>query len=103
MCKLVEEEQKVNRRVECRFYEHKYKNVPGDTTSTMQHHIKGCGRIKRAKGKASGLILICESSEHDENEVISKGWGKYCQFKSRELLAKMIIVHELYFMFVKYQ
>jgi hypothetical protein len=98
-----EGEQEVNRRVECKFYEQKYKYVPGGTTSTMQRHIKGCGRIKRAKGKISGLIPICESSEHGENEVISKGWEKYCQFKSRELLAKMITAHELSFMFTEYQ
>jgi BED zinc finger len=103
LCKLAEGEQEVNRRVECKFCEQKYKYVPGGTTSTMQRHIKGCGRIKRAKGKISGLIPICESSEHGENEIISKGWGKYCQFKSRELLSKMITVHELPFMFAEYQ
>jgi hypothetical protein len=56
---------------------------------------------KRAKGKTAGLITI---SEQDDNEVMSSVWvnGKWDPMKDRELLAKMIVGHELPFLFSEY-
>jgi hypothetical protein len=75
--------------------------VHGGTTSHLWRHLDSCGLYKRAKGKTSDLITI---SEKDDNEVVSSTWinGKWDQMKDRELLAKMIVGHELSFMFSEY-
>jgi hypothetical protein len=75
--------------------------VHGVTTSHLWSHLGSCGLYKRAKGKTAGLITI---SEQDDNEVVSSVWvnEKWDPMKDRELLAKMIVGHELPFFFSEY-
>jgi hypothetical protein len=76
-----------------------YKVVHGGTTSYLWHHLGSYGLYKRAKDKTLGLITI---SEQGDNETVSsicinKKWDP---MKNRELLAKMIVGHELSFLFL---
>jgi BED zinc finger len=87
--------------IRCVYCRKQYKVVHGGTTSHLWRHLGSCGLYKRAKGKTAGLITI---SEQDDNEVVSPVWvnGKWDPMKDRELLAKMIVGHELPFLFSEY-
>jgi hypothetical protein len=67
----------------------------------LWRHLSSCDLYKRAKNKTSGLITI---SEQSDNEVVSSAWvnEKWDQMKDRELLTKMIVSHELLFIFSEY-
>jgi hypothetical protein len=60
----------------------------------------GLPYFKRSKGKTQGLIRF-ESCESGNVNELNKTRG-YDQMKCREIIAKMIIAHELPFAFVKY-
>jgi BED zinc finger len=85
---------------QCNYCEKKYKAVIGGPTSTLQRHLQGCPYFKRSKGKTQGLIRFesCESGNVNELNT-TRG---YDQMKCREIIAKMIIAHELPFAFVEY-
>ena len=90
--------------MQCSYCNDRYKEVEGGTTSHLWRHLEGCGAYKRYQGKTSGFITINESDRQGENEVTSKIWmnAKWYLIKDRDFLAKMIIAHELPFMFDEY-
>jgi hypothetical protein len=73
-------------------------SVIGSPTSTLKRHIQICGYIKREKGKKKGLITLGSCGSDNVAEFTSGG----DQMKCREIIAKMIIAHELPFSFVEY-
>jgi BED zinc finger len=77
-----------------------YKVVMGGPTTTLQRHLQACPYFKRSKGKTQGLIKFesCESGTIPE----LNSSRSYDQMKCREIMAKMIIAHELPFAFVEY-
>ncbi|XP_078153945.1 zinc finger BED domain-containing protein RICESLEEPER 2-like [Carex rostrata] len=94
-------------KAECQYCKQRYKVAEGGTTSTLLRHVKKCSRIKRFKGNDSGMLPLDDSmlTSVKEGEGVDTGivdYGKYDHAKSRELLAKALICHELPFMFTEY-
>jgi BED zinc finger len=85
---------------QCNYCSKMYKAVIGGPTSTLQRHLQSCGWFKRSKGKRQGLIRF-ESCESGTVLELNTNRG-YDQMKYREIMAKMIIAHELPFVFVEY-
>jgi len=98
----VKEKGKMVKKLECIHCRKKYLAVIGGPTTTLRRHIQQCACIKRAKGKKKGLINF-ESCESVNTTGFNYSSGSYDQMKCREILAKMIIAHELSFSFVEYQ
>jgi hypothetical protein len=78
-----------------------YKVMMGGLTITLQRHLQVCPYFKRSKGKTQALIRFesCESNGVVSKMNLSRG---YDQMKCKEIMAKMIIAHELPFAFVEY-
>jgi hypothetical protein len=90
------------KKLECIHCKQKYVTVIEGPTSNLKWYIQQCACIKRAKGKKKGLINF-ESCESANATGFNYPTGGYDQMKYREILAKMIITHELPFSFVEYQ
>jgi BED zinc finger len=88
------------KKVKCLYCKKEYMSVIGGPTSTLKRHIQTCGYIKRAKEKKKGLITLGSCGSDNVAELTSG--GGYDQMKCREIIAKMIIAHELPFSFVEY-
>ncbi|KAJ1703531.1 hypothetical protein LUZ63_003310 [Rhynchospora breviuscula] len=90
-------------KVYCIHCKKHYKVVKGCTTTHLWRHLRGCVLYKHHEGKAAGLIPISETQLGvvDEGDPV---WvnGKWDPVKDRELLANVIVGHELPFMFSEY-
>ncbi|KAJ1697461.1 hypothetical protein LUZ63_005973 [Rhynchospora breviuscula] len=90
-------------KVYCIHCQKHYKKVKGGTTTHLWRHLEGCVLYKRHQGKTAGLIPISETQLGglDEGDLV---WvnGKWDPVKDREMLANMIVGHELPFMFSEY-
>ncbi|KAJ4786180.1 Zinc finger BED domain-containing protein RICESLEEPER 2 [Rhynchospora pubera] len=80
-----------------------YKAVKAGTTTHLWRHLESCVHYKRHQGKTAGLIPISET----QLGVVDEGdrvWvnGKWDPVKDREMLANVIVGHELPFMFSEY-
>ncbi|KAJ3684273.1 hypothetical protein LUZ61_013437 [Rhynchospora tenuis] len=91
------------KEVHCKYCKRCYKTVNSGTTSHLLRHLKSCGKYKRFIGNTSGLIPINESGD-GAVEAASPLWmnGKWDPMKDRELLANVIVGHELPFLFAEY-
>jgi Domain of unknown function (DUF4413) len=89
------------RKARCNHCRKVYNLTATGSTSPLLRHVDSCYGIKMVKGKSKGMINFQGSNQID-CEVIRESGG-YDQMKCRELIAKMIIAHELPFMFVEYQ
>jgi hypothetical protein len=71
-----------------------YKIMMGGLTTILQRHLQVCPYFKRSKGKTQVLIRFesCESNGVVSEMNLSRG---YDQMKCKEIMAKMIIAHEL--------
>jgi hypothetical protein len=78
----------------------KYKVVIGGPISTLERHLQCCGCFKSSKGKTQGLISF-ESCERSNVSELNTNRG-YDQIKYRKIMAKLIIAHELPFVFIEY-
>ncbi|KAK1406563.1 hypothetical protein QVD17_41992 [Tagetes erecta] len=73
------------------------------TTSSMKRHLRECAIFLKSQGKKKGFISF-ESIGSDGNKGLS-GIDlneNYDQMKCRQIIAKLIIMHELPFSFVEY-
>jgi hypothetical protein len=67
--------------------------VSSDSTSPLLRHTESCYHIRKSKGKTKGTLNFQGSNQVD-CDVIRKSEG-YDQRKCIEIIAKMIIAHEL--------
>ncbi|XP_022024027.1 zinc finger BED domain-containing protein RICESLEEPER 2-like [Helianthus annuus] len=94
---VMEGEQKVmkDRCIHCKKL---YKPQASKATTQLKRHLNKCSYLKRSKGK-KGFINF----EKTSNEATEYGLsGGFEQTKCREIIAKMIVAHELPFSFVEY-
>ncbi|KAK9080684.1 hypothetical protein SSX86_000442 [Deinandra increscens subsp. villosa] len=95
---------KTFKKDECIHCKKKYKPSPGGVTGST--HSKSCPYMKRLKGTNNGFINseACSSASVSASASPSgfSSNGGYDQMKCREMIAKMIIAHELPFLFVEY-
>lgn len=96
----VEKKRKIVQKTVSLLLKKKYKVVIGGPISTLMRHIQAYPYIKRSKGKLKVLSILSYESGTVPNLNPSRG---YDQCKCREIIAKLIIAHELPFAFVKYQ
>ncbi|MFS8002830.1 putative transcription factor/ chromatin remodeling BED-type(Zn) family [Helianthus anomalus] len=88
---------------QCIYCKHTYVSGNSKSTTSMRRHLQECGLFKKAQGKKIGFLNFdsgkndCDAFEGFDSN------GGYNQMKIREIIAKMIIAHELPFSFVKYQ
>jgi hypothetical protein len=61
--------------------------------------MESCYHIRKSKGKTEGTLNF-QSSNQVDCDVIRESGG-YDQMKCREIISKMIIAHELPFLFVE--
>ncbi|KAJ3689916.1 hypothetical protein LUZ61_019080 [Rhynchospora tenuis] len=90
-------------KVYCIHCKKHYKEVKGGTTTHLRRHLEGCVLYKRHQGKTAGLLPISENQLGDL-DVGGTVWvnGKWDPVKDREMLAYIIVGHELPFMFSEY-
>ncbi|KAJ1689773.1 hypothetical protein LUZ63_013928 [Rhynchospora breviuscula] len=96
----VKEKGKMVPKVQCMHCKKKYKHVSRGPTTTLKRHIESkCPKIRQMQGKTQGVINF----EPQENVSLPVGLcGVYDPMKNREIMARMIIAHELPFAFVEY-
>ncbi|KAJ3684541.1 hypothetical protein LUZ61_013705 [Rhynchospora tenuis] len=98
----VQEKGKLVQKVECKHCKRRYKYVDGGPTTTLLLHVeKKCPKLQKEQGKTQGMINF-ESQESANFAMGSGPGGGYDHAKNREIMAKMIIAHELPFAFVEY-
>ncbi|KAJ1701202.1 hypothetical protein LUZ63_000981 [Rhynchospora breviuscula] len=99
----VQEKGKVVPKVECKHCKKRYKYVDGGPTSTLLLHVKSkCAALKKERGKTQGMLNFESQESTNFSLGISGPGGGYDHAKNREIMAKMIIAHELPFAFVEY-
>ncbi|XP_035832826.1 zinc finger BED domain-containing protein RICESLEEPER 2-like [Helianthus annuus] len=95
----VQENGKMVKKHECMHCKKKYAPQSSRTTTHLLRHLKKCVFVKRLKG-TKGFINFQPSDNENASEF--NAMGGYDQMKCRELIAKLIIAHELPFSFVEY-
>ncbi|KAK1434398.1 hypothetical protein QVD17_00138 [Tagetes erecta] len=95
----VKEEGKMVKKHQCIHCKKRFTVQRTKTTSHLLRHLPKCTGIKRLKGK-KGFINFQPSSSDNASEYNLN--GGYDHMKCREIIAKMIIAHELPFSFVEY-
>ncbi|XP_078170092.1 zinc finger BED domain-containing protein RICESLEEPER 2-like [Carex rostrata] len=88
-------------KAECMQCHKKYGKNSTGSTSHLLKHIETCYEIKRVKGISQSGTLQFQASNQVDYDVV-RGSGGYDHMKCREIIAKMIMVHELPFTFVEY-
>ncbi|KAJ4798424.1 Zinc finger BED domain-containing protein RICESLEEPER 2 [Rhynchospora pubera] len=97
----VQDKGKLVPKVECKHCKKRYKYVDGGPTSTLLLHVESkCAALQKKQGKTQGMINF-ESQESANFEMGSGPTVGYDHAKNREIMAKMIIAHELPFAFVE--
>ncbi|KAJ4783123.1 hypothetical protein LUZ62_034369 [Rhynchospora pubera] len=98
----VQDKGKLVPKVECKHCKKRYKYVDGGPTSTLLLHVESkCAALQKKQGKTQGMLNF-ESQESANFEMGSGPTVGYDHAKNREIMAKMIIAHELPFAFVEY-
>ncbi|KAK9064505.1 hypothetical protein SSX86_015887 [Deinandra increscens subsp. villosa] len=95
----VKENGKMVKKDQCIHCNKKLKAQLGGTTTTMKRHIPKCPTLIIARGNKKSCINFSASVATDDGSVRS---GAYDQMKCREIIAKLIVAHELPFSFVEY-
>ncbi|KAJ0436022.1 putative transcription factor/ chromatin remodeling BED-type(Zn) family [Helianthus annuus] len=90
----VKEDGKMVKKHECMHYKKKYAPQNSRTTTHLLRHLKKCAFVKRLKG-TKGFINFQPSDNENASEF--NAMGGYDQMKCREMIAKIIIAHELPF------
>jgi phage FluMu protein Com len=92
---------KVVRKIKCIHCNKPYTLMASGSTSHLLKHINDCYQIKKSKGQTKDTLVFQDSNQLDYD--VARDSKGYDQMKCREIIAKMIIAHELPFMFVEYQ
>ncbi|XP_076885190.1 zinc finger BED domain-containing protein RICESLEEPER 2-like [Bidens hawaiensis] len=95
---------KMVKKNKCIYCHHTFVKASSSTTSSLVRHLRECALYKKSQGKTKGFIHSFESSSSDGKKVFPgiELNGAYDHTKNREIIAKMIICHELPFSFVEY-
>ncbi|KAD4179532.1 hypothetical protein E3N88_28123 [Mikania micrantha] len=94
---------KMVKKKQCIHCKHSYVANSSGTTSSLKRHLDDCAYFQRSKGNTKNVINFEYSGSDNKNDFINvESSGGYNHMKCREIIAKMIIAHELPFSFVEY-
>ncbi|XP_078154759.1 zinc finger BED domain-containing protein RICESLEEPER 2-like [Carex rostrata] len=87
-------------KAECTQCKKRYNVNLSGSTSHLLKHVKACFEIKRVKGISLSGTLKFPNNNQVGLDVV-RGSGGYDHIKCREIIAKMIMAHELPFSFIE--